>query len=450
MLLKERLDMIHEPLKFRIMTPGTGLLLFLMAAGGVAIIYRYVMGLGAATNLSDQYPWGLWVAVDLYAGVALAAGSFTVAALVFIFAGVKYQALVRPAVLTGLLGYVFVSIALMIDLGQPLRIWHPIIMWPDHSVMFEVAWCVMLYMTVLALEFMPVVLERFEWTVLQAVWRKFTPALSAAALSFFVGIMAHSWTWAIATLIFFGLLAVVLDRHIPTRPEVPVLLIIAGVVFSTMHQSSLGAVMLLMPDKLDGLWWTPALPINFFLSAVTVGFAIVIVEATLSAKVFKQPGERDVLAGMGRFLAFALWIYLSFRIVDMVFRGQLTGVLDSGKAHLFLVEIFLGVVVPAGLLTSTRLRRNASILFAAAILVVVGIVFNRINVVWLAMVMPGETTYFPSLLEILITVSIIATMVFFFTLAVKTLPVFPSETGEGLGSVPDIHRSSGGISGTLR
>ena len=246
--------MIHEPLKFRVMTPGTMILLTLMAAGGIAVIYRYVMGLGAVTNLSDQYPWGLWVAVDIYAGVALAAGSFTVAALVFIFGDAKYQAFVRPAVLTGLLGYIFVAIALMIDLGQPLHIWHPIILWPEHSVMFEVAWCVMLYMTVLALEFMPAVLERFEWARLQAVWRRLTPAFSAVALSFFVGVMAHSWTWAIATFIFFGFLAVVLDRHIPTRPEVPVLLIIAGVVFSTMHQSSLGAVLLLMPDKLDGMW----------------------------------------------------------------------------------------------------------------------------------------------------------------------------------------------------
>jgi formate dehydrogenase iron-sulfur subunit len=335
----------------------------------------------------------------------------------------------------------------MIDLGQPLHIWHPIILWPEHSVMFEVAWCVMLYMTVLALEFMPVVLERFELTFLQAVWRKFTPALSIAALAFFVGVMSLSWIWAMAALILFGILELIFNRHISTSPEVPVLLIIAGIVFSTMHQSSLGAVLLLMPDKLDGLWWTPALPINFFLSAVTVGFAIVIVEATLSSRIFKLPHENDVLAGMGRLLAFALWIYLSFRIVDMGYRDQLTGILVSGKAHLFLLEILLGIVLPAVILTSSRLRQNSNILFASAMFVVLGIVFNRINVVWLAMVIPGKATYFPSLLEILITVSVIATIIFFYALAVKNLLVFPSERVEDLRSVPDIHKRSEGISG---
>jgi formate dehydrogenase iron-sulfur subunit len=398
-----------------------------MAAGIGAAVYRYLAGLGAATNLSDHYPWGLWVAVDVYAGVALAAGSFTVAALVFIFGGVKYRALVRPAVLTGLLGYIFVAIALMIDLGQPLHIWYPIIRWPEHSIMFEVAWCVMLYMTVLALEFMPAVLERFQWPALQTAWNRFVPVVSITALAFFTGVMALSWYWALGALILFGALELVLHRGTAQRPEVPVLLIIAGIVFSTMHQSSLGAVLLLMPEKLDGLWWTPALPVNFFLSAVAAGFAIVIVEATLSARAFRLREEHELLAGLGRLLAFALWIYLAFRIADMAYRGKLAGVPDSGKMALFLLEILIGVLVPACLLTSSRLRGHAGILFAAALLVVLGIVFNRINVVWLALMVHGEATYFPSLLEILITVSIIAALVFCFTVAVKTLPVFPSE-----------------------
>jgi formate dehydrogenase iron-sulfur subunit len=412
-------------LKLRLITPGTVALLILMAAGAAAIIYRYAMGLGAATNLSDAYPWGLWVAVDVYSGVALAAGSFTVAALVFLFGGAKYQALARPAVLTGLLGYLFVAIALAVDLGQPLRIWHPIIMWPEHSVMFEVAWCVMLYLTVLALEFAPAVFERFEWTRLEVVWRRCMPAFSAVALAFFVGIMALSWRWAVAALIFFGALAVVLDRRAPARPEVPVLLIIAGVIFSTMHQSSLGAVLLLIPDKRDGLWWTPSLPINFFLSAVAAGFAIVIFEASLSAKIFKLPRESDVLAGMAHFLSFALWIYFAFRIIDMAVRGQFEGILDGEKADLFLLEIMLGVVVPAVTLMIARLRRHAGIRFVAATLVILGVVFNRINTVWLAVTIPGAAAYSPGLLEFLITLSVIAAIVFCFVLAVKTLPVFP-------------------------
>jgi Ni/Fe-hydrogenase subunit HybB-like protein len=380
--------MIHEPTKERLVTPGTAALVLLMAAGAVAVIYRYAMGLGAATNLSDQYPWGLWIGVDVYSGVALAAGSFITAATVYLFGGEKYQAFVRPAILTGFLGYLFVAIALAVDLGQPLHIWHPIIMWPEHSVMFEVAWCVMLYLTVLALEFTPTVLERLRWVWLQEMWRKLTPAFSVAALAFFVGIMSLSWVWAIGALVFFAALAAMLSRVAPARPGAPALLIIAGVVFSTMHQSSLGAVLLLMPDKLDWLWWTPGLPINFFLSAVAVGFAIVIFEATLSAKVFNRSVEKEALAGMGRFLAYALWVYLAFRLVDLAARGHLVAVLGA-KGDLFLLKVILGVVVPAAMLMSAKVRRSA-----------------------------------PSALEFLVTASIIAAIVFFFALAVKTLPVF--------------------------
>lgn len=423
--------MIREPLQTRIMTPATVMLLILMAAGIGAAVYRYLAGLGAATNLSDQYPWGLWVAVDIYAGVALAAGSFTVAALVFIFGGVKYRPLVRPAVLTGLLGYIFVAIALMVDLGQPLHIWYPIIRWPEHSIMFEVAWCVMLYMTVLALEFMPAILERFKWSAFQRAWNKFMPVVSIAALAFFAGVMALSWYWALGALVLFGALELILPGRTAKRPEVPVLLIIAGIVFSTMHQSSLGAVLLLMPGKLDGLWWTPALPVNFFLSAVAAGFAVVIVEAALSVRCFRLSDEHELLAGMGRYLAVALWIYLVFRIADMAYRGRFADIPASSNLLLFLLEIIPFFLIPACLLSSSKLRSHTGILFTAAMLVVLGIVSNRINVVWLAMNVPAEAVYYPSLLEILITISIIAAIVFFFSLAVKTLPVFLSEPEEG-------------------
>jgi formate dehydrogenase iron-sulfur subunit len=417
--------MTHEQVRGRLVTPGTAVLLLLMAAGAVAAIYRFARGLGAATNLSDQYPWGLWIGVDVFSGVALAAGSFTMAAIVYIFSSEKYHVFIRPALLTGMLGYMFVSLALLVDIAQPLHFWHPAIMWPEHSVMFEVTWCVVFYLTVLVLEFTPVVFERLGWTGAHELWRKLTPAFSIAALAFFVGVISLSWTWAIVTLVFFTVLAVVLSGVAPARGGVPVLLIIAGVVFSTMHQSSLGAVFLLMPDKLHPLWWTPSLPINFFLSAVAVGFAIVIFEATLSAKGFGRSIEKEALAGMGRFLAYALWIYIAFRTIDLAVRGHLVGVFDGGKADLFVVEVVFGVVLPAAMLTSAKVRRSTGGLFVAATLAVLGVVFNRVNVVWLGMTLPGEGTYVPSVLEILITVSIIAAIVFFFALAVRTLPVFP-------------------------
>jgi len=424
--------MKHERVDARLVTPATALLLVLMAIGAIAAIYRFAFGLGASTHLSDAYPWGLWIGIDVMSGVALAAGGFTTAALVYLFGGDKYYPFVRPAVLTGFLGYAFVGIGLLVDLALPWHIWHAMIYWPEHSVMFEVAWCVMLYLTILGLELFPSVLERFGLTgKAMDRWRQLTDIFAVVAMAWFVGLMSLSWTWALVTFIFFTLLAIFLRVVGPHRPGTPFMLIIAGVVFSTMHQSSLGSLFLLMKGKLDSLWWSPLLPMNFLLSAMAVGFAIVIFEATLSAKAFKRPIEVDALAGLGRWLCSALWIYFIFRLLDMLFQGNV-GFTDavSDKLGLFLVEIVLGVLVPAIMLLNRALRRNSAGLFSAAALVVFGVVFNRCNVAWLAMHIPGKATYFPSFAEITITVSIVAALVFFFTLAVKTLPIFPQHISQ--------------------
>lgn len=428
--------MTHDRVKGKLVTPGNAVLLLLMAAGAVAIVYRFATGLGAVTNLSDQRPWGLWIGVDVFTGVALAAGSFTMAAIIYLFGGEKFHPFIRPAVLTGLLGYVFVSLALLVDIAQPTHFWHLAIMWPEHSALFEVAWCMMLYLTVLVLEFLPVVFERLGWTAARELWRKLTPAFSVAALAFFVGIMSLSWTWAVVALVFFAVLAALLPGIVPARPGMPALLIIAGVVFSTMHQSSLGSMFLLMRHSLDWLWWTPSLPINFFLSAVVAGFAIVIFEATLSAKAFKRPLEKEALAGLGKLLAYALWVYLAFRLIDMAVRGHLAGLIAGGKGNLFLLEILLGGLVPAAMLMSARLRQNTWGLFLAATLAVLGVVFNRVNVVWLGLTMPGGETYSPTAIEVLVTVSMVAAIVFLFALAVKTLPVFAAHEEEAPAPSP--------------
>jgi len=427
--------MIHERAKAKYLTPGTVVLLLLMALGAVAAIFRFGWGLGASTNLSDRYPWGLWIGIDVMSGVALAAGGFVTAALVYVFGGDKYYPLVRPAVLTGFLGYVFVGVGLLIDLALPWHIWHPAVYWPEQSVMFEVAWCVMLYLAVLGMEFLPAVFERFGWTVkAPEAWRKLSNVFGVVAIAWFVGLMSHSWSWAIVTLIFFSVLALFLANIGPRRPGVPLMLIIAGVVFSTMHQSSLGSLFLLMKGKLDPLWWTPALPINFLLSAVAAGFAMVIFEATLSAKGFGRPIERDVLAGMGRLLAYALWVYFGYRLLDLAAQGNFAGMGGaSSKSNLFLLEIILGVLVPAAMLANPKLRQNSAGLFVAATLVVAGVVFNRCNVAWLAMNIPGGETYVPSLVEIAITISIIAALVFFFAIAVKSVPVLTKHEEQTAG-----------------
>jgi Ni/Fe-hydrogenase subunit HybB-like protein len=199
-------------------------LVVLLALGLYATYVRFTQGLGAATNLSDQFPWGLWIGFAILCGVGLAAGGFTLCAIVYIFNIKEFKPIVRPAVLTAFLGYLLVIFALMFDLGRPDRIWYALIMWNPHSVMFEVAWCVMLYTTVLALEFSPVLFEGLGWMKAVRVMRAIT---------------------------------------IP--------LVIIGVILSTLHQSSLGSLYLIVPEKLPPLWYSSLLPVFFFLSAL--GFA---------------------------------------------------------------------------------------------------------------------------------------------------------------------------------
>ena len=208
----------------------------LMIAGAYATYLRVRYGLGAVTNLSDQFPWGIWIGFDILCGVGLAAGGFTLVAIVHIFNIEKYHPILRPAILTAFLGYVLVVVALLFDLGRPDRVWHPLVMWNPHSVMFEVAWCVTLYTTVLALEFAPAVFEKLGWKK-PLDWLKF----------------------------------------------ISVPLMIVGVLLSTLHQSSLGSLYLIVPHKLYALWYTPVLPVFFYLSAICVGLAMTIFESWHSA-----------------------------------------------------------------------------------------------------------------------------------------------------------------------
>ena len=238
---------------------STVILGVLMAIGLVLVVIRFAYGLGAVTNLTDGRAWGLWISFDLYCGVALAAGGFTLAGAVYVFNLKKYYPIVRSAILTAFLGYVLVILALLVDLGQPWRIWHMIIYWNPHSPLFEVGWCVLLYTTVLALEFSPSLFERFN---LQAPLR------------------------------------VIRAIQIP--------LVIAGIVLSTLHQSSLGSILLLMPDKIHPLWFTPILPILFLLSAISVGLAMVIAETSLAGKGLGHHVDLDILAGLGRALPYIL------------------------------------------------------------------------------------------------------------------------------------------------
>lgn len=352
----------------------------LWASSAWFLFRRFFEGLGSVTALSDAAPWGLWITFDVMTGVALAAGGFTMAAAVYVFKLEHYRPILRPAVLTALIGYILVIVGLGLDLGRPWDGWHFITMWQPHSVMFEVAWCVLLYTTVLMLEFSPVIFEKLKW-----------------------------------------------QRPIRIIQSITVPLVIAGVILSTLHQSSLGSVFLIVPSKLSQLWYTPMLPVMFFLSAVAVGPAMVIVESSLSSRAFGRGLERDLLAGLGKASSIALFLYLFVKVADLLVRGAWTRMLaPTFTSGFFWAEIVLGVLLPAVLLAQRSIREDPKALFRAACLVVLGIVLNRFNVGMFGMWAYTGPTYIPSIAEILVSLSVVAAGVVAFGLIAKFFPVFGS------------------------
>ncbi len=396
---------LPRPLGARFFTPGVWVLVGLALLGGAGYVYRLVFGLGAATNLSDAYPWGIWIAVDVASGVALAAGGFTTAFLVEIAGAHRYHRLLRPALLTAMLGYTFVVIGLLADLGRYYNVWHPMMpsMWQGSSVLFEVGMCVMAYLNVLYAEFAPLVVERFKGRVAMPGPLALLNAPVEALL---------------------GLLDLFLRRIL-------VLLIIAGVVLSCLHQSSLGTLMLIAPSKVHPLWYTPISPLLFLLSAIAVGFPMVIFESMLAARSFRLPRETDLLASLARFTPMLLGLYLAVKAVDLTLR-QAWGHLATGsfEATMFMVEVGAGVALPLVLLAVPRIRRSEAGLFSAATLVIAGVVLNRVNVFLVAYRpnLPAER-YIPSPLEVAVTVGLISALVLVYRACVLLFPVVTAPVG---------------------
>jgi Ni/Fe-hydrogenase subunit HybB-like protein len=350
-----------------------------MLLGLYGTYVRFFHGLGASTNLSDQFPWGIWIGFDVLCGVMLAAGGFTLTAAVHILNIKRLKPIVRPTILTAFLGYVLVCVALMFDLGRPYNIWHPLIMRNPHSVMFEVAYCVMLYTTVLSLEFAPIVLERFN-----------------------------------------------LQKPIKVIKAVLIPLVILGVILSTLHQSSLGTLYLIMPTKLHAFWYTPLLPVFFFLSAICVGLAMTIFESTMSSKHFNRELELPILQELGRVLMVVLSVYAVLRAEDLIHRGVVPMMFKPGyETSLFWVEILLAIVLPLALLSRKRIRTSPGGLYLIAVMVVLGFITNRLNVSVTGMETAAGLHYVPKWTEAAITAAIIAAGFFLFAMAVKYLPIFP-------------------------
>lgn len=373
--------------RFPKLTVWRAIFAVILLSGIWATWLRIRYGLGGATNLSDKFPWGLWIGFDVMCGVALAAGGFTLVAIVHIFGIERYKPVLRPAILTAFLGYVLVVVGLMYDLGRPDRLWHPMVMWNPHSVMFEVAWCVMLYTTVLFLEFLPVVFEKFGWhTPLQWVHKISVP------------------------------------------------LMILGVLLSTLHQSSLGSLFLIVPEKLYPLWYTPILPVLFWLSAIGVGLAMTIFESWHSSRAFDRALELPILAGLARVLAVVMTVYLWVRFLDLAHRHAF-GLLARNRTEtwLFLLEIGL-LVVPTVLLYQTRVRLRPDALYGCAVMVLFGVIANRLNVAITGLEAGSGTHYMPKWSEIAVTLSIIAVGFAVFRAAAQYFPIF--EVRQAAAPVP--------------
>ncbi len=358
----------------------------------VLAVARFTRGLGATTNLSDSTPWGFWIGFDVMAGVALAAGGFVLAAAVYIFRIEKLRPFLRAAVLTAFLGYVAVAVGLLFDLGLPWNIWHPMIYWQYHSVLFEVAMCVMLYLTVLGLEFAPVALEHklFKREPFLRIYR------------------------------------VLKSLTIP--------LVILGIMLSTLHQSSLGSLFVIMPHRVHPLWYSPGimLPINFFVSAVALGFMMVTFEHFVSSWVYKHEPRRDALPSLALAASMVLGLYLILRLGDLFYRGVLPGAIDgSWQSIMFLFEIAISALIPMVLLGVPRLRRRSGALFTAALMVVIGMVLYRLDIAIITMKKWPGMSYFPSAVEFMVSIGIVSVMALVFIYFVENLNVFPEAMAHG-------------------
>ena len=343
-------------------------LLLWMVVGAWAVVTgaRMINGIGASSGLSDVTPWGFWIAM-VESGIAFAAGGFVLAAVVYIFGIERYHDFARRAILIALLGYLTAATGLFFELGLPWNVWHPMLYWQHYSVLFEVAMCVVCYLTVLSLEFSPALLEH--------------PVFSGRFFQFLMRILK--------------------------KITIPV--VIAGIMLSTLHQSSLGSLFLIQPYRVHPLWYSPLLPVLFYVSAIGLGLMVVTLESLLSGWLFRRPIHVDKLAGLARAASIVLVLYFLLRLGDLWQRGKLWSNLDgSPAAALFMVEVLFAAVLPATLLSIRRVRHSIPGLATCGILTLLGVVGYRFNICYVAFMRPPEVHYYPTWTEVIVFVGVIA------------------------------------------
>jgi Ni/Fe-hydrogenase subunit HybB-like protein len=377
------LSLAQPKIRLRRYPLGFGMIfIWVLGALGLGIaFYRWFVGIGPTTNLTDGRGWGLWISFDMMTGIGLAAGAFTVAAIVYIFNLKQFFPIVRPVILTGFISYLLAALTLLVDLSQPQRIWHLIIYWNIHSPLFEIGWCVMLYLTVLLLEFSPVLFETLGWKV---------P------------------------------LKIIHSIQIP--------LIVAGITLSTMHQSTLGTMLTILPSRVHPLWYSPLLPVYFYLTAIGAGLGMTVFESYNSARTYQFPYEKKMLANLTKFIPWVLGLYLIIRMVELFVTGKYEYLLQGGApALLYLVEIIGGVIVPIFYFSDHQTRNDMHGQVWGGFFVMGGLVLNRLNT---ALVFFQGDFYFPSWQELAVTIGLTCLGVIIFDAAVRFLPMFPEPKPE--------------------
>ncbi len=371
-----------RPIGGKVITKPFIALTLLALAGIVLMVYRYRYGLGAVTNLNDNYPWGIWITYDVLVGTALGCGGYAVAILVYIFNRWEYHSLVRSAVLTSAFGYSLAAIAIFLDIGRYWNAYHLFLPWyvNFNSVLVEVALCIGAYVIVLWLEITPAVLE------------------------------GHSQSAAVQSL------KKRIERWLP-------MIVAFGILLPTMHQSSLGAMMIIAGYKVSPLWQSGMLPLFFLLSAIAMGYAVTLFESLLSSLFFNRPFETRIIGKIGGVMAWVIGVYLILRLVDLAFRGQFhTATNGDLNSIMFFVEnlCFLGALI---IMANKSSRQTPRGLFAGSVLMLLAGALYRFDV-YLIGFNPGTGwRYFPALPEIMITVGIVALELMAYLYFVKRYPV---------------------------
>ncbi len=356
---------------------GLTIIILFGVLGALLTAYRFINGLGAISNLSDGRPWGLWKTFNVYAGITIAAGGFTMAAVVHVFNLKKFHILVRPAILVALLGYLVAMLSLVVEIGLPPYFWRVFYNINIHSPLFEVIWAILIYTIVLVIEFSPAIFERLGWKVpLKAVRAVQVPA------------------------------------------------VIAGIMISSGHQSSLGSMLLDMPGALHPLWYTPFLPILFLVSVLMSGPAAILLVGVITSKVFHYKLETSVLSGLGKGIAIILVLYMILKVAFLAMAGNLGLIFSAApQNYLWWGEMIIGGIVPLIMLVMPNIRNSRIGVITAATLVVLGVIFNRFIVTLFGLAMQPGYTYFPTWIEIGIAVGLVAWALLIIWMAFRFLPM---------------------------